>query len=299
MLQRDQRKNSKLIALEVATGKPLWESPRPDASGSFGAPIVWENNGVDELVVAGSTKLKGYALDSGKQRWVFTGLSTLSCTTPVLGQGQLFYAAWCPGGADRPWGKWSDFRGSHDSDSDGQVALAELSEDSRDFFRGLDLDDDGTITEKDWEMLEKVAAQGENMLVAVEPGGEGDVTDSHVAWSYTKGLPYVPSPLYYKGRIYLVRDGGILTSIDAESGDPIYSRERLPAGGSYYASPVAADDRIYLASLPGKLTVIKAGGDTPEVLHEADFGERIFATPALVGDKLYLRTKSKLYAFGK
>jgi hypothetical protein len=62
---------------------------------------------------------------------------------------------------------------------------------------------------------------------------------------------------------------------------------------------VAADGRIYLASLPGKLTVVKAGGDRPEVLHEADFGERIFATPALVGENLYLRTQTKLYAFGE
>jgi outer membrane protein assembly factor BamB len=61
---------------------------------------------------------------------------------------------------------------------------------------------------------------------------------------------------------------------------------------------VAADGRIYVASLPGELTVVKAGGDTPEILHEVDFGERIFATPALVGDKLYLRTETKLYAFG-
>jgi hypothetical protein len=61
---------------------------------------------------------------------------------------------------------------------------------------------------------------------------------------------------------------------------------------------VAADGRIYIASEPGKLTVVKAGGEKPEVLHQADFAERIFATPALAADKLYLRTRSTLYAFG-
>jgi hypothetical protein len=74
-------------------------------------------------------------------------------------------------------------------------------------------------------------------------------------------------------------------------------QERLEAAESYYASPVAADGRIYVASVPGKLTVVKAGGDKPEILHQANFGERIFATPALAGDRLYLRTKAKLYAF--
>jgi hypothetical protein len=62
---------------------------------------------------------------------------------------------------------------------------------------------------------------------------------------------------------------------------------------------VAADGRIYVASVPGKLTVVKAGGAKPEPLHTADFGERILATPAVVGNNLYLRTQTKLYAFGE
>ena len=299
VLQRDVRKDSKLIALDVATGNPLWESPRPEAYGSFGTPVVWDNKGIDELVVAGSSQLQGYALETGKLRWSVRGLSVFSCTTPVVAGGRLYYAAWSPGGADRPWGEWADFKGTHDKNSDGKVALDEFSQRSRDFFRGLDADSDGAVTEKDWAELKKTAARGENQLIAVEPGGTGDITETHVMWTYNKGLPYVSSPLYYRDRVYLLRDGGIVTSIDAESGDPLYSRERLPAGGSYYSSPVAADDRIYLASLDGKLTIIGSGGDKPKVLHQADFGERIFATPALVGDKIYLRTKTRVYAFGE
>lgn len=76
-------------------------------------------------------------------------------------------------------------------------------------------------------------------------------------------------------------------------------RQGLPTGGSYYASPVAGDGRIYVASLQGKVTAVKTGGSKPEVLHTADFGKRILATPALVGKNLNLRTHSKLYAFGK
>ena len=90
----------------------------------------------------------------------------------------------------------------------------------------------------------------------------------------------------------------MLSSLDAKTGAPNYTQERLDAIGSYYASPVAADGRIYLASLPGKITVVKTGGDKPEILHQAEFGERIFATPALLGDKLYLRTATHLWAFG-
>jgi hypothetical protein len=89
----------------------------------------------------------------------------------------------------------------------------------------------------------------------------------------------------------------MLSCFDSKSGKSFYLQERVNALGSYYASPVAAAGRIYLASMPGKLTVIKAGGDKPEILHQADFGERIFATPALVGDRLYLRTAKHLWAF--
>jgi outer membrane protein assembly factor BamB len=133
--------------------------------------------------------------------------------------------------------------------------------------------------------------------VAVKPGGRGDITKTHVAWNATRGLPYVPSPLFYEGRLYLIRDGGMMSCFDAKTGKPFYAQERLEAADKYYASPVAADGRIYLASLAGKLTVVKAGGDRPEVLHQANFGERIFATPAPVGRNLYLRTATKLFAF--
>jgi outer membrane protein assembly factor BamB len=91
----------------------------------------------------------------------------------------------------------------------------------------------------------------------------------------------------------------MISSFDAQTGKVFYLEERLNAGGSYYASPVAADGRIYVASVPGKLTVIKAGGDQPEILHQVEFAERIHSSPAIVGSNLYLRTQSTLYAFGE
>jgi hypothetical protein len=144
------------------------------------------------------------------------------------------------------------------------------------------------------------ATRSENVVVAVKPGGTGNITETHVAWKFRKGLPYVPSPVHYEGRLYFVKDGGILTSLDAKTGEPAYVQERIAgAPGGYYASLVAADGRIYVASLPGKLTVIKSGGDKPEILRQVDFGERILATPALVDERLYVRTATKLWAFGK
>ena len=163
---------------------------------------------------------------------------------------------------------------------------------------GVDVDHDGKITRKDWDVLMARNAKGQNVVVAIKPGGSGEITQTHVAWTLNRGLPYVASPLFYEGRVYFIKDGGMLSSLDAKTGKPYYLQERIEAPGSYYASPVASDGHIYLASLPGKVTVVKAGGDKPEILHQADFGERIFATPALVGDRIYLRTQRKLYALG-
>jgi outer membrane protein assembly factor BamB len=91
----------------------------------------------------------------------------------------------------------------------------------------------------------------------------------------------------------------MVSCFDAKTGQPYYQQERIDAIGSYYASPVAADGHIYVVSLNGRVTVLAAGGESPKVLHQADFGERIAATPALVGKTLYLRTAGALFAFGK
>lgn len=299
LLNRDQDQGSSLLAVDLETGKTAWETARPDAVGSFGTPILWHNESVDEVVLAGSSRLKGYDLKTGEERWVVDGITGFVCTTPVIGDGMLFFAGWSPGKSDAPWPPWEAFLGLNDKDKDGAVAIEELDASSRDFTRGLDRNRDGKITKEDWDILKAATAKAENVLIAVKPGGRGDISATHVAWKYGRGLPYVPSPLFYDGRIYLVRDGGMVSSFDAKTGQPFYAQERLGAIGSYYASPVAADGRIYMASLPGKLTVVKAGGEKPEILHQAEFGERIFATPVLVGDKFYLRTATKLWAFGK
>lgn len=298
IVSHDRDDASSLVAVDLRTGKRVWQAARPDSYGSFGTPIVWRNGHEDEVVVPGSLKLKGYDLKTGHENWTVSGVAPFACTTPVEGEGMVFFAAWSDGKSDAPWPTWEQFVEKNDKNKDGAVELTELSDESRDYYRGFDVNRDGKIDRSDWDLLMAALSKGENVLVAVKPGGHGNITDTHVAWKTTRGLPYTASPLLYEGRLYFVKNGGMLSCLDPKSGNPFYSQERLNAEGYYYASPVAAAGRIYLASQTGRFTVVKAGGDKPEILHQADFGEKIYASPALAENNLYLRTYTHLYAFG-
>ncbi|MGC3957575.1 MAG: PQQ-binding-like beta-propeller repeat protein [Verrucomicrobiota bacterium] len=300
LVSRDQPSACSLLALDLKTGKKVWETGRPDVGPGFGTPIFWKNAGAKEVVMPGSFKLKGYDLKTGEERWSIGGMPSFTCTTPVAGSDMLYFAGWSPGKEAGTGPSWDNMGKPADKDNDGAVTLEEMKAVNMGaFFKALDFNADGKITPDDLASMQAQMAKGENVLVAIKPGGKGELTESQVAWKQTRGLPYVPSPLFYKDCVYIVRDGGMISSYDAKTGTPHYQQERLDAIGNYYASPVAADGRIYVASLNGKVTVLAAGGDMPKILHQADFKERISATPALIGKAIYYRTATALYAFGR
>ena len=300
LLNRDMLKGCLLLAVDLKTGKRAWEAARPDVTQSYGSAIVWKHGGVDEVVMSGSLKLKAYELKTGAERWSLTGMPSFTCTTPVVGDGLLFFAGWAPGKGDSPMPTFEQTAANFDKNKDGAITPDEVKGTPLEsFFRAQDLNGDGKITAEDVDGMKAMMSKGENLLVAVRPGGKGELSASNVAWKQTRGLPYVPSPLYYRGHVYLVKDGGMVSCYDAKTGAPAYQQERLNALGNYYASPVAADGRVIVASLDGKVTVFAAGGDAPKILHQVDFQERIAATPALVESNLYLRTPTALYAFGR
>jgi outer membrane protein assembly factor BamB len=127
------------------------------------------------------------------------------------------------------------------------------------------------------------------------------VTNSHVLWKQTKGLPHIASGLVYRGQYILVKDGGLVTAYDAKSGKPLYVQERALPPGQYWASPVAANGHIYFTSLAdGAVTVLKAGSAKPEVVAKnPGLGERVGATPVIADNTLYIRTDGHLYAFSE
>ena len=300
ILQRDQMKDSKLLAVDLKTGSLVWEVKRDGVSTSWGSACVWDAPGGPQVVVAGGFRLTGYDLATGAEKWVVKGLPAVPCTTPVVADGRLVYAGWSPGGADFKLPTFDDMLKQVDKDGDGAISKAEgaASPMLANFFDNNDLNKDGRITRDEWDGQVKLLAAGRNVAFAVEPGGAGDVTQSHVAWTATKSLPYVPSPLVYRGVMYTLTMRGQLTARDVKTGKDVYTDEAVGLAG-VYASPVAAGGYVYLCGLDGAVVVIKAGGEFPEKVSAAKLDARIAATPAVVDDTLYVRTGKTLYAFGK
>ena len=132
--------------------------------------------------------------------------------------------------------------------------------------------------------------------MAIKPGGAGDLTDSNVAWEFRKYLPFCSSPLYVHGYLFTVKDGGIVTSLNARTGEAIKTG-RAPGRGSYYASAVAGDNKIYIIDQRGRLSVLSSYAEW-KILADSAFDEEAYATPAILDGKIYLRTNGHLYCFG-
>ena len=300
ILVRDVKNRPEVLALNAETGKELWTTERPHVPTAFSTPLVTGHGKEMLLIVPGSLEMKAYDLHTGKERWVLRGLPTANCTLVVEGGEHLYFAGWSPGGGDAPMPSYDDLLKQFDANKDGELDKAEMEKSFlKNFFDSNDPNHDGKITRDEWEANLKFMKQGKNSLFAFTPKGEGDITDTAIAWRHTKGLPYVASSLYYRGRIFLIRDGGLASCFDAETGQPIYESRRLGAAGKYYASPVAAGGHIYVVSLgDGVISVINAASEKPDVEAQRTLGERVAATPAIVGDRIYVRGDQHLYCFG-
>jgi outer membrane protein assembly factor BamB len=292
--------------VDLATGDLKWEQKRSSQMG-YCTPVVWDSPSGKQIVAPGMGRMIGYHLATGEEAWYVAGMPAAACASPVVIDGDLYFAAWSPGGADDPDFKMPTFDEllageGGDADGDGAISKEESAKGQmKDFFDNQDANKDGQLTRDEWDTMLAYMAAAESSAFALAPGGTGDVTRTHVRWKQTKGLPYVATAIVYRGQHVMLKDGGILTAYDTTTGEPIYVQRRAIADGNYYASPVAAGGNIYFTSLvDGTVTVLKAGTSQPEVVARNNpLGERTAATPAIADDTLYIRTAGHLYAFAE
>ena len=127
--------------------------------------------------------------------------------------------------------------------------------------------------------------------MAIRPGGNGDVTASRVVWKRSRGGPYIPTGVVYRNRLFVLADSGRLTCFDAGDGREIWQTKFR---GTFTASLIAADGRIYATSESGVVYVV-AAADTFELLAQNEMDARCLATPAVADGDLLIRTEGELY----
>lgn len=314
ILQRDGNDGkSELLAVDAKSGATVWQTARPLNRESWSTPVLFNLTGQAELLTVGTNRVTAYSPNDGTERWWAGGLSFAPISVAVSGSGLIFASTKNTGGApgDRLEVPAWETLAQYDQNKDGKVSVDEVPADfgiqlrkevpketpGNYFLISRVLPKDRPITKSEWEAMISSIDNLNDVIIAVRPGGNGDSTKTHVAWKATLGVAEIPSPIFYQERLYIVRDGGMVTSYEPATGKLVLDRKRLGVLGQYVASPIAADGRLYAASETGTVVVFRAG-DTLEVLARNDLGEGIRATPAIADNKLYVRTLTQLWAFG-
>ena len=303
----DQQHDSFAAAYSQANGKQVWKTLRPEALSGASTPVVYRprGEGADgagiQIVAPGSFRLDAYDLASGKSAWWVNGLPSEMKSVPVL-DGDAIYINGNTSPFNDP-GKhlqipsFAEALAKYDLNHDGALQQSELPEGPiRMFFPFEDTNHDGKLDEPEWKSFQAVMA-AENGLLALHAGGTGDVTARALQWKYQRSIPQLPSPLLYRGVIYMINDGGILTTIDPANGQPFKQGRLRGAVDKYYASPVAADGKVFFVGNSGVVTILKAGPDQ-EILSVNELDDEAFATPAIADGRIYIRTRGTLYCFG-
>ena len=153
------------------------------------------------------------------------------------------------------------------------------------------------VVNVDDEMVIAMTGWRDANALAIKLGGAGDLTGNadYIAWSNQKGNSYTASPVLHDGILYFVTDRGMVSAVDAKSGEPFYLQQRLPEIYSFKASPVAANGKLYLATEQGDVVVLKLGKTYEALATNKMGGEMFVSSPVVVGGDLYLRSQDELF----
>ena len=306
-----------VLAVDKATGEERWRvdqaEPFTGEMACTACPIVSDG----KLIMHTARSVQALDPADGRQIWV-AKCATTATSTPVIHDGEVIVAAWNKMGepALRPsFPSFAKLIQQHDADQDGKISRKEFPTlwifhrpDGMEApmngatirFGQTDTDRDGLIHEQEWNDrlvgLEKFRKGYQTHgILAIPIDSEGSVGPAEYRTLETQAIPEVPSPLCDGQYIYFVKNGGVLTCLDLETGERVY-RTRTRGRGTHYASPVIADGKLYSVAGDGRVSVITLG-PKPEVLATNEMDDHVYATPAIVNGTIFVRTHSALYAF--
>jgi outer membrane protein assembly factor BamB len=300
--------SSYLIAVDKNRGRVRWKVDRPVVISGYSTPIIYQpKQGPKQIVIPESFQLSAYSVEDGKRVWWVRGLACEMKSIASHDAEYLYINGWGfptnQAGQQVKTIPFEEALDRFDKNGDRQIAKSELSGNElmdkmlKGAFEAFDTDRDEKLNAKDWEVFRAMMAS-ENGLLAIKLGGLGDQTSTAIRWRYQKPVPQVPSTLLYKGVLYMINDSGILISFDPATGNIIKQGRLHGAIDKYFSSPVAADDKVFLIGEAGEVSVLKAAGDW-QVLAVNELDDECFATPAIADGRIYIRTRSALYCFGK
>lgn len=293
LLACDNDLDSYLLCVSLSSGETLWKTPRPGFKRGFSTPLLYPPSNPSQIVLPGSLKLVSYNLADGTERWSVPGLPNEMVSSPICSDSRIFVAGWTHGSGVKQMPSFESLL-AHDSNQNGTITRSEApAGPAKQHFVYLDANKDAELTREEYLATASLFDKSENVALGIDPGHSGEPA---VLWRFRRGLPYCPSLLLVGNNLYLVKNGGLVTCLNAATGEAHFQEERLGALGDYYASPVAAGGKICAISHAGTAVVFNAG-ESLEVLARNELGEQVVATPAIVDNILYIRTAKHLYAF--
>lgn len=304
LLQVDQDRGAYVVAFDKKTGKQLWRTERDGTKHSYATPSIWAPAGATpELVVSGSFQTAGYSLADGKKLWWVDGNGWQSKCAPVIAGSRCFVNAYSGSIGDMGYPTlgipFDQAVRDHDADKDGKIATTEYGDAQLHILWFLfDLDEDQKLDREEWE-FGQAANDAKGGFFALELGGRGALAPEKVAWRYDspRGLSGFSTPLVVGDAVFMIGDGGLLTTIDTKSG-AVVKQERVGQPDGYFASPVAGDGKVYLVGQKGILSVVSAEADWKELAsHALESEEEFWATPALSSKAVFVRSTQALYCF--
>lgn len=277
---------SYMAAFDSRTGHEKWRTERAPFALNYSTPVVRG----EEITVIGPGKIAGYEVRTGKEMWAGTLPVASYVASPAVGSTIAFALSY----SVEQVPSFDDQLKNLDRNKDGKLGPDEYG--TGDNARIVESvgqmygNKDGTVERAEWMELWREWV-GRPALTGARLGGAAG------GWSHTKSVGRVSSPLLYEGLVYSVANGGILSAIDVETGAPAKTARLTGALDNYFSSPVLAEGKLYLTSEAGKVVVVRPGREW-EILGVNDLGEETYATPALSGGRIYVRTAGAGWAFG-
>ena len=303
----DQDIDPYLVALDGASGEERWKVDRKGVVHAYTTPALYQpDEGPAQVIVSGSFQIAAYSLADGQKLWWVDGACWQPKAVPVV-VGDRCYVNSHMGsvaemGLPRFGETFEEALEARDANGDGFVGRDEWDHPAlQQAWFIFDLNDDDLLNAEDWAYAQS-SVRATGGIFALDLGGSGDVTESHLRWMYDgrRGIPHIPSPVVVNGTLFTISRGSLFASFDPEKGEPLKT-DRVNDPDEYYASPIAAGTgeaaRILTVSKSGLISVLSAQAEW-EVLATANLDEIVWSTPALAGDQIFVRSLDALHCFG-